>query len=135
MHSKNLYTSTDLHKALSERPWFQRTPTFKFIVVPPTISVAYRLELPPIPNVGSDNFLFSSESVGVKDIRDDKKNCDLKDAHKRFLRLTPTGSVISEVIEKHVKKSKTNKVSSTPMVVDNIHDDIISRTTNKCDGR
>ena len=135
MHSKNPCISKDLCKALNEGPWFQRTPTLIFTVVPPTILVTCRLELPPILNVGNNNSLFSTENVNVKDIRDDKEKCGLKDAHKRSFPVTPTGSIISEVIEEYVKKSKTNKVSSTPMVVDKIHDDIISRTTHKCDGR
>lgn len=110
MHAKSPCTPTDLNRRLTTGPWFQRTPTLSLASAKPAISVTRRLELPPVPTLGGDNSLSSTERVCVKDV-----------------------SCVSEHVEGLGIKHAKRKVASTPL--DESQDDVISRTTQKTDGR
>ena len=109
MHSKSPCTPTGLNARSTPGPWFQRTPTLCLPSPTPAVSVKRSLELEPIPTVQGDNSLCSTE-----------------------IAVTGNVSCVSATFEGLGEKRGKGKVSSTP--VDNSQDDVISRTSLKCDG-
>lgn len=106
MHSQSPCTPTELKAGSTKGPWFHRTPTLTMTTATSGVSVTRKLELPPPPTDVGTNSLSCTQNPVSKDV-----------------------SCVSEVLQQHAK----SKVSSTP--VDDSQDDVISRTTQKSDGR
>lgn len=141
MHLKNHCTLMVLHKGcIGQGPWFSMTHVLTLSRGPlgsrTNVSFARRLDLGDRPNVGSvcDMSSVSNESISAKDTTK-MEDTDNSESKHISLPTMPIGSIMYEVIEDASYPCAKNKSQSTCVENDYTQDDILSRTSFKCDGR
>ena len=131
MHSKNPCTPTDLQKNSSEGPWFQRTPALSLTVSIPIESAARRLELQTDNHVSGGDSLCSAKGTSEKTSNSPIERSETKARTGGVLSGTPPASILSDGVEGRGIEG----VNNTAAAVDKTQDDVISKTTQPCDGR
>ena len=131
MHSKSPCTPTHLRKGSSEGPWFERTIALSSGLANPVGSVTRDMDSQANHSVGLGDSLCSAKGASMKDIDSGKDRSGPKSASRGILLGTPSASFVSDAVEGRghmIVKKKT-------VTIDTSQDDVISRTSQKCDGR
>jgi hypothetical protein len=131
MHSKSPCTPTGLRKGSTEGPWFERTISLSLSLGNPVDSVTQQKDSEATQGVGLGESLCSAKGASSKDVESCKDQTGTKSARRGILSETPTVSIVSQAVEGCVEKPMTNRT----VPVDTSLDDVISRTSQKCDGR